>query len=195
MGYVTDHYPFFYNFLLFGIFAVLRTAAIWFVIPSDVVQQRVSTPSTEYTEPDDRRAMLEEQLLKNVATKWDDDEEQTGNGKEDSSWDGEEQHREEEELPDATCHELCRVLMQPTFLFLLFEVAVIGMGIGVVERLLFVYLQRDLQASTFLCGLTVLVTVVFELPIFTYTDWLLTTLGKDIMFIVAMLAYVVRALG
>ena len=69
------------------------------------------------------------------------------------------------------------------------------MGIGVVERLLFVYLQRDLQASTFLCGLTVLVTVVFELPIFTYTDWLLTTLGKDIMFIVAMLAYVVRALG
>ena len=201
MGYVTDHYPFFYNFLLFGIFAVLRTAAIWFVIPSDVVQQREPTPSTEYTEPDDRRALLEEQLLKNVAAKWDDDEEQTGKGKEedndanDSTGDGEEQHREEEERPDATCHELCRVLMQPTFLFLLFEVAVIGMGIGVVERLLFVYLQRDLQASTFLCGLTVLVTVVFELPIFTYTDWLLTTLGKDIMFIVAMLAYVVRALG
>ena len=132
--------------------------------------------------------MLEEQLLKDVAAKGDNDANE-------STGDEEEQHKEEEELPNATCHELCRVLTQPTFMFLLFEVAVIGAGIGVVERLLFVFLQRDLQASTFLCGLTVLVTVVFELPIFTYGDWLLTTLGKDVMFIVAMFAYVVRALG
>ena len=66
--------------------------------------------------------------------------------------------------------EVFRTVCEINFLWFLAEVMVLGAGIGVVERLLFVYLQNDLKASTTLCGLTVGVTVLFELPIFSYTD-------------------------
>jgi hypothetical protein len=51
------------------------------------------------------------------------------------------------------------------------------------------------QASTTLCGLTVGVTVVFELPIFQYSKPLLARMGYHAMFMVAMLCYIVRVYG
>ncbi len=44
---------------------------------------------------------------------------------------------------------------------------------GIVERLLFIYLTDTLGGSVFLCGLTVGVTVVIELPIFYYAERLM----------------------
>ena len=55
-----------------------------------------------------------------------------------------------------------------------------------VERLLFLYLVNDLQASTFLCGLSVFVNVLFELPIFWYASKFMALLGHDGLMIVAM---------
>ena len=63
---------------------------------------------------------------------------------------------------------------------------------AVVERLLFIYLRDDLGASNFLCGLTVTVTVIFELPIFMYADQLLKLFGHHGMFLIAMVAHTVR---
>jgi MFS family permease len=66
---------------------------------------------------------------------------------------------------------------------------------GVVERLLFIYLTGELQGSIFLCGLTVGVTVLLELPIFAWSERLIARFGDDAMILTAMSAYVVRVYG
>jgi hypothetical protein len=50
--------------------------------------------------------------------------------------------------------------------FFLLEVIIVGIGMGTVERLLFLYMVDDLQAFTLLCGASVGVNVLLELPIF-----------------------------
>lgn len=82
----------------------------------------------------------------------------------------------------------------PVFLWLL-EVAVIGAGMSLVDSFLFVFLQNELGASTALCGYTVGITVLFELPVFHYSQFLLRHLGHDFLFVSAMVAYVFRVLG
>jgi PPP family 3-phenylpropionic acid transporter len=86
---------------------------------------------------------------------------------------------------------ICRI---PVVLWL-FEVAVIGAGMSLVDAFLFVYLQNELGAPTKLCGYTVGVTVLFELPIFHYSKSLLRYWGHDWLFLVAMSAYSIRVLG
>ena len=64
-----------------------------------------------------------------------------------------------------------------------------------VERLLFLYLINDLQASTFICGLSVFVNVLFELPIFLYASQFMALLGHDGLMIVAMTCFSFRVWG
>jgi hypothetical protein len=73
------------------------------------------------------------------------------------------------------------------------EVAVIGAGMSLVDSFLFVFLQDDFQSTTKFCGYTVGVTVVFEIPIFHYSNYLLKEWGHDVLFVIAMVAYVIRA--
>ena len=82
----------------------------------------------------------------------------------------------------------------PVCLWLL-EVAVIGAGMVIVDSFLFVFLQDELKASTELCGYTVGVTVLLELPIFHFSEELLAKLGHDNLFLVSMLAYASRVIG
>ena len=70
-----------------------------------------------------------------------------------------------------------------------------GAAMATVERLLFLYLVNDLQASTVLCGLTVGVNVLFELPIFWYASFFMNALGHDGMFLLAMTCFFVRVFG
>lgn len=56
-------------------------------------------------------------------------------------------------------------------------------------------MQPSPQANTTLCGLTVGVTVILELPIFHYSDVLLKRMSQDAMFMVAILAYIIRVYG
>lgn len=77
-------------------------------------------------------------------------------------------------------------------MFFYFEMTVMGAGMSVVERLLFIYLKEDLGTSTIFCGMTVLATVIVELPLFHYGHWQLRVLGQDGMFIVGMIAYTIR---
>ncbi len=91
--------------------------------------------------------------------------------------------------------DLGLALVRPRMLFFLIEIALFGAGMSVVERLLFIYIREDLNGNTVLCGLTVLITVIFELPIFWYAQLLLKKLGHHGMFCVAMFAHTVRVFG
>jgi len=96
---------------------------------------------------------------------------------------------------DAKFVDLLRVALRPRVTSFLIQTIVMGAGMATVERLLFLYLVNDLGASTLLCGLSVLVNVVFELPIFWYAQFFMRVLGRDGMFVVAMLCFVVRVYG
>uniref|UniRef100_A0A0A9WEU0 Major facilitator superfamily domain-containing protein 6 n=1 Tax=Lygus hesperus TaxID=30085 RepID=A0A0A9WEU0_LYGHE len=86
---------------------------------------------------------------------------------------------------------LCAICA-PRMLFFYFEMTVVGAGMAIVERLLFIYLKGDLHTSTTFCGATVLATVLVELPLFHYAYLLLQIFGHHGMFLIGMLAYVVR---
>jgi len=68
----------------------------------------------------------------------------------------------------------------------------IGAGFSMVEGMLFLLL-KELQASTMLCGLSVVVTVIFELPIFGHAQFFLQKLGAHKMILLGQFAWVVRA--
>ncbi|CAB9507553.1 Major facilitator superfamily domain-containing protein 6 [Seminavis robusta] len=80
-------------------------------------------------------------------------------------------------------------------IFWLIEAALVVAGIIIVDSFLFVYLQNDLLASTSLCGWTVGVTVLLELPIFHFSQQLLSWLGHDVLLIVSMISYSSRIIG
>ncbi|KAL7478411.1 hypothetical protein ACHAW6_004179 [Cyclotella cf. meneghiniana] len=68
-------------------------------------------------------------------------------------------------------------------------------GMSVVENLIFLYFEF-LGGSNTLCGLTVAVTVLFELPIFHYAPNILKWMKSPVwMFQLGCLAYVVRVIG
>jgi MFS transporter, PPP family, 3-phenylpropionic acid transporter len=90
---------------------------------------------------------------------------------------------------------LYTALVRPPIIWWIFEVSVIGCGMAVVESFLFVYLQNDLAASTRLCGWTVGVTVLCEIPIFAYSKRCLQYVGHDALFCIALLAYCTRVYG
>jgi len=104
---------------------------------------------------------------------------------------------EEEEASSAAprLSNLMAAIFRFPVLLWLTEVAVIGAGMSLVESFLFVHLKDDLQSSTKLCGYSVGVTVLFEIPIFQYSEYLLKEWGHDKLFIIAMVAYVIRAFG
>ena len=90
---------------------------------------------------------------------------------------------------------LWRALFRLPIALWLAEVAWIGAAMSLVDSFLFVYLQNDLQASTVLCGWTAGVTVLFELPIFWSSRYLLDKVGHDRLFLLALFAYATRVIG
>jgi MFS family permease len=69
------------------------------------------------------------------------------------------------------------------------------MGTSVVENLVFLFFQNELGGSNTICGVSILVTVIFEVPIFQFSAKLLSKYGQEMLQKVACLAYVVRVVG
>mmetsp|Transcript_2749 Transcript_2749/g.4471 ORF Transcript_2749/g.4471 Transcript_2749/m.4471 type:complete len:339 (+) Transcript_2749:408-1424(+) len=91
---------------------------------------------------------------------------------------------------------LMKVLTHKHTIAFFVEIFVFAMGMGVIEKgLLFVFMIRDLKASTTLCGACVGVTVLFELPVFQYSEKILQTLGHDGIVSIAYCCYIVRVFG
>jgi MFS family permease len=150
MGWVTDHYGFDWNFIMFGLLSAMMIVLVAAKIPDT---NRSNTYST--TRGDDQ---LPEQQSSKI-------------------------------------FDLILIALRPRVSVFLLEVLVMGAGMATVERLLFLYMVNDLDASTLLCGLSVGVNVLFELPIFWYASSIMKKVGHDGMFLMSMACFVFRVYG
>lgn len=71
----------------------------------------------------------------------------------------------------------------------------LSIGMSLVENLLFLFFKFDLNASNFVCGLSVVITVMFEIPLFAIAPKLLQRIGPPALAVIGCLAYVVRGFG
>ena len=182
MGVITDHFDTFEpNFILFGILALLMVTLVAFKIP-DVATDVVPTESS-------------------VSNASSNDETSGGNDRSNSVVPTESQSETQSQdindtdSDDHPIMELLYLAARPRVAIFLLEVIIMGAAMATVERLLFLYLVNDLQASTVLCGLSVGVNVLFELPIFWHASFFMKALGHDGMFLLAMACFVVRVVG
>jgi len=90
------------------------------------------------------------------------------------------------------CHIIFQSRSSLAFFFVQF---VIGGGMSVVQNMLFIFLAHKFGASGFLMGLSVGMTVVFEIPIFHFTEAIILRFGCTWMLIIGQLAFVVRVFG
>lgn len=144
MGWMTDHYGFEPNFIMFALLGFLMVALVG-----------TKVPDTSYTNA----------------------------------------RVTDSDTSDGRVLELVLLALRPRVFIFLLEVIVMGAGMATVERLLFLYMINDLEASTLLCGLSVGINVLFELPIFWHASKFMAVLGHDGMFILAMTCFVVRVYG
>lgn len=91
--------------------------------------------------------------------------------------------------------DLVRIATNPRVSGFMLETVVMGAGMATVERLLFLYLVNDLGASNLLCGISVGVNVMIEIPLFWHAERILTALGHDGMFGIAMICFFTRVFG
>ena len=69
------------------------------------------------------------------------------------------------------------------------------MATSLVEGLVFIFFVNDLHASKSLCGISVLITVLFEIPIFYYSDYIVNFFPNHVLMGIAHVAYVIRVVG
>jgi len=167
IGWITDHFGSFEpNFILFGLLSFTMVALVAWKIPDAAV----TTPTLEEEEEyDNEDSPVSES--QHVSTDTD-------------------QH-------DSGGHimELVHLALRPRVAMFLLEVIIMGAAMATVERLLFLYMVNDLEASTLLCGLSVGVNVLFELPIFWYAQTIMNALGHDGMYLLAMACFFLRVVG
>ena len=77
----------------------------------------------------------------------------------------------------------------------LIDIFVLSAGTSVVEGLLFLFFVTSLKASSFLLGCTVVMTVLFEIPLFALSDKIMKRFTTTQLMVVAHLAYVLRVFG
>jgi len=82
-----------------------------------------------------------------------------------------------------------RIMM---FLVIQFTLAAV---MSLVENLLFLFFKDDLHASYTVCGLSVVVTVIFEIPLFAFAPKLLKQIGAVNLLTIATMSFAVRAIG
>jgi Na+/melibiose symporter-like transporter len=91
--------------------------------------------------------------------------------------------------------ELRKAMCRFPVVFWLLEVAIIGAAVSISDSFLFVFMQNELRASTKLCGFTAGITVLFEIPVFLFSQPLLKRVGHDGLFLVATAVYTIRVVG
>ena len=95
----------------------------------------------------------------------------------------------------APFRELRVVLLSPLVATFLITCAVLSGAVSCVTNLLFLFMKDGLGSSNVLCGASVIVTVVFEIPIFVVARRVQKVLRVRGLVVVAMLAYILRGAG
>jgi hypothetical protein len=72
---------------------------------------------------------------------------------------------------------------------------IMGSATSLVENLLFLFMRQDLNASYVICGISVVITVLFEIPLFFVGKSLLISVGTQNLFLIGMTCYIVRVIG
>ena len=67
-----------------------------------------------------------------------------------------------------------------------------GAATSLVENLIFLFMRDELSATYLVCGLSVLITVIFEIPIFYMNKKAKETISSENMIFIAMFCYVTR---
>lgn len=88
---------------------------------------------------------------------------------------------------------LCSGGIWSKFFFLL--IFTLGLGMSALDSQLFIYMHKNLGASFTWCGLSVIITVAFEVPIFARADYMLDLVGPPKFLIIGALSFVVRSFG
>lgn len=102
------------------------------------------------------------------------------------------------EEPSSTAISVYSTILRkssPTFIAFLVLITVLSMGTSIVENLVFLMFTNSLGASNFICGVTVVVTVVFEIPVFYFSNSILAYFGSIPLLCIATLSYAVRVVG
>lgn len=182
MGYITDRYGFVWNFCLYGGMMVGMMLLIALYLPA-----RSHKEQALYEQRQQGNHPAEEPVLLLP---------EQGGEESPLSTDA---HNSSSLAPprraNADWAELKQAMLRLPVVVWITQVVVIGTGMALVDSFLFVYLQNDLHASTRLCGWTVGVTVLLELPLFYYSERLLKRMGHDGLMTTSMMAYAVRAAG
>ena len=99
-------------------------------------------------------------------------------------------------LPIVTSPGLWRLWCgQVPVLVFFFVTLVMGSATSIVENLLFLYMRQDLKASYTMCGISVVITVLFEIPLFFIGKTLLKSVGILNLFLIGMTCYVTRVIA
>ena len=204
MGEITDRYGFEWNFILFGVLQAGAVVLTAFIIPGPCCcSPRPRRSTAERGGSDSRCAFATntgggEEAAVRVSDDWDPyavapDPSALLEAGRDAEGSGAAQSPAG--APPTPRSRWGRLGAAFEVMFFFLEMLIMGAAAAVVERLLFLYLINDLGASTALCGLSVLVTVIFEVPLFCFSDVLLKRVGHDALFLVSMVAYCIRVYG
>lgn len=74
-------------------------------------------------------------------------------------------------------------------------ISILSSGVTAVTMLQFLYFHNELHASGLVCGIAVVITVLFEAPLFAKASHLLKTYGIETMILVASFSYGIRSIG
>jgi MFS family permease len=180
MGYVVDYYGSFQpNFILYGLLGSLCLGLVVAKIPNSSPDQEDLNPTSSPRGEEEERLRAEE-------------------GRDAPPVEPNTETTTPESASTArepVLMDLVYLALRPRVALFLLEVIAMGAGMATVERLLFLYMVNDLQSSTLLCGLSVGVNVIFELPIFWYATWMVGKLGLDGVQLLSMACFVVRVYG
>ncbi|KAL1520570.1 hypothetical protein AB1Y20_022146 [Prymnesium parvum] len=167
MGFVADHLGFDYNFIVSGVLNALAIGIMAAVLPP-------------------RTSGECEVLARRRATLLAADERRSG-----AAEDG----RQEAAAAEGAKFEWGKALLSPRALFFFMEMMFIGVAFTVVEKFIFVFVIDELGGSQTLCGLSVAVTVIFEVPLFHYGEQIMRKLGHEAMLLLALVSYSLRTFG
>ena len=173
LGLALDRYGFPAMYLLSTVLAVVFIAALTiYAVLNDGSSIRRSRPGADTEEPVSESSPL-------VRSKGADDRQE-----------------QQQTSDDTSIFELIGLLVASLYgIGFIASFLTLSAGTNIVEGMVFTYFQGVLGTSYTFCGLTVVMTVLWEIPLFAYSPQLLRKYGAGVLQQIAGAAYVSRVVG